>query len=611
MTRTVVALLFVLLAAACNGSGSPDASQSPSPSASASRTPRPTATPTPSPEPSSELPARDLVELAQRFRDAPQNPRLVARDTPYGYAVGDSVEFYVLDLDAPAITAVTATVRLITDHAYFFVEDGVPYADGALQTIGRDFEAIVYPTVRRDFGSEPAPGVDSDPRITILHANLLGAGGYYSLSDQHPRIVVPRSNEREMLYLEASILGSPGGPYNALVAHELQHLVHWSADPTEDSWVNEGMSQVAAEQVGGGSDWLETFLRDPDTQLTFWPAIEDAAVHYAAAELFCSYLLEHYGGRERAKDLLAEQGDGIDGVEAYLREFGKTFDDVFADWVAANWLDADGGPYSHPGVEARTRISRRVTAGGGDGEVGQFGTDYLKVSGPGVLTFDGADEASLGVPETDGGYWWSNRGDGIDTKLTREVDLRDVAGATLRFQTWYDIENGWDYAYVAVSEDRGRTWRALSGQQTTDYDPVEAAYGPGYTGESAGWVQEQVDLSGYAGKKVLVRFEYVADDASSLTGFAVDDIEIPEVDFLDHADAINGWKAEGFVRVSEPLSQEFIVQVIEEGTPPAVTRVALDAANRAEITLDGPAVIAVSGATRGTAEPAGYSWMFR
>ena len=63
--------------------------------------------------------------------------------------------------------------------------------------------------------------------------------------------------------------------------------------------------------------------------------------------------------------------------------------------------------------------------------------------------------------------------------------------------------------------------------------------------------------------------------------------------------------------MSEPPRQGFIVQVIEEGTPLAVTRVALDAANRAEITLDGPAVIAVSGATRGTVEPAPYAWIFR
>jgi hypothetical protein len=499
---------------------------------------------------------------------------------------------------------------LITDHAYFFVENGAPYTNSALETIGADFENLVYPTVRRDFGPEPEPGVDSDPRITLLHANLQGAGGYFSPSDEYPRVVAPRSNEREMLYMEAGVLGSPGAGYNALVAHELQHLVHWNADPTEDSWVNEGLSQVAAEQVGGGSDWLDSFLQEPDTQLTFWPEIEDATPHYAASELFFRYLLDHYGGRERAKDLAAEEADGIDGVDVYLAEFGKTFLDVFADWAAANWLDANDGPYSHQGIEARTTVSSAVSAGGGGSEVGQFGTDYLEVSGPGVLTFDGADEASLGVPDADGGFWWSNRGDGIDTKLTREVDLRSVESATLRFRTWYDVEEGWDYAYVAASGDGGQTWRALGGQQTTDYDPVEAAYGPGYTGQSAGWAQEVIDLSAYAGKPVLLRFEYVADDASSLTGFAVDDIEIPEIGFVDGAESTGAWAAEGFVRVSRPLGQEFIVQVIGEDEA-TVTRVPLDAANRAEITLSGPAVIAVSGATPGTAEPAAYTWSFR
>ncbi|HSP55283.1 MAG TPA: choice-of-anchor J domain-containing protein [Dehalococcoidia bacterium] len=604
MTGTVVALLFVLLAS-CGGSSA--VHPSPSPSA----TPAPTDTPTPTPAANAGAPDRDLRDLAHRYRGVAADAPLAARTEPYKYTAGDSADFFVMDLDTPKVTTITATVRLITDHAYFFVENGASYSQSALQTIGSDFETMVYPTVRRDFGDEPSPGVDSDPRITILHANLKGAGGYFSLSDEYPRAIAPRSNEREILYLEANALGSPGAPYNALVAHELQHMVHWNADHAEDSWVNEGMSQVAAEEVGGGSEWLSEFLDNPDTQLTFWPAIEDAGIHYAAAELFCSYLLDHYGGRERAKDVLAEQSNGIDGVEAYLQEFGKSFDDVFADWAAANWLDTGDSRYSHLGVRAQTRASTPVGPGDGSGTVGQFATDYLAVSGAGTLTFDGADSVGPGVGPADGGYWWSNRGDGVDTRLTREVDLRGLQTATLRFRTWYDIERGWDYAYVAVSTDGGDTWQALPGQNTTDYNPVEAAYGPGYTGQSSGWVPEQVDLSKYAGKKVLLRFEYVTDDSSSLTGFAVDDIEIPETGYTDHAEAVNGWRAEGFERVAAPLKQKFIVQVIQEGQAPAVTPVDLDSQNRAEIQLNGPAVVAVSGATRGTAETATYNWAFR
>ena len=46
-----------------------------------------------------------------------------------------------------------------------------------------------------------------------------------------------------------------------------------SADRKEDSWVNEGLSEVAAGLVGGGYNTVDLFLNSPDTQLTFWPEL--------------------------------------------------------------------------------------------------------------------------------------------------------------------------------------------------------------------------------------------------------------------------------------------------------------------------------------------------
>jgi immune inhibitor A len=544
------------------------------------------------------------MDLAQRYRGVPAGSPRLAREAPYGYQVGDRDDFHVLDLTGPSVRTIGATVRHITDHAYFFVEDGTPVGQATLNTIGADFESIIYPTVRARFGSEWTPGVDSDPRITILHA-AIDAGGYFSGGDEYPATVAPRSNEREMLYIDSGTLGSPRVAYNGLVAHEFQHMVHWQGDNSEDSWVNEGLSQVAAQEVGGGHDWLSLFLGTPDTQLTFWPQYESAAVHYAAAELFMSYLLDHYGGRESAAKLLAEQRDSIGGVQAYLDGFGVKFADVFADWVVANYLDLDSGPYSHLSHDATTGATTGIGIGSGDGEVRQFAADYLKAEAAGTFTFDGADEVTIGVPALDGPFWWANRGDSINTRLTREFDLSALTGATLRFSTWFDIESGWDYAYVAASTDGGQTWAALPGQNTTDFNPVEAAYGPGYSGGSGGWVQESVDLSAYAGKKVLLRFEYVTDDATSLTGMAVDNIEIPELGFRDGGESEAGWTNEGFKRIERPMAQQFIVQVIRGET---VERVALDAANRAAVRLDGSETIAVSGATEATAEVAPYAW---
>lgn len=550
-------------------------------------------------------PERDLAGLAERFRGLGEGAPLLARTEPHAYQVGDAEEFYVFELAGePRIRTATATLRHVTEHAYFFVEGGAAVSESTLERIGADFEELVYPTVTSAFGPVPNPGVDSDPRITLLHANLSGAGGYFSRSDAYPRSVMPFSNEREILYIDAGMLASPGTPYNALVAHELQHMVHANVDASEDSWVNEGLSQVAAQMVGGGSDWNSTFLANPDTGLIEWAELGSSAVHYAASELFFSYLLDRFGGREQVGDLVAEPADSIEGVQRYLDGFDVRFEDAFSDWVIANYLDEESGPHSHPRLDTSITTLEEIAPGEGSGDVSQFGTDYLVAEG-GEFSFEGAEQASLGIPHASAPLYWSNRGDDIDTHMTRLLDLTGVDSATLTFDAWYEIERGWDYAYVAVSTDGARTWETLATSTTADYDPAGQAYGPGYTGSSAGWIGETVDLSEYAGSEMLLRFEYVTDQSTHGTGFAVDNIEVAEISFRDDG-AGEGWAAAGFRRVQGALEQEWIVQVIDTQTR-EVARLALDGGG-GSVALGGRSVIAVSAVTEGTTERATYRW---
>ena len=51
------------------------------------------------------------------------------------------------------------------------------------------------------FGPEVSPGVDNDPRITVLIAPVPGVGGYFSSADAYPRAISPYSNQRDMIYL--------------------------------------------------------------------------------------------------------------------------------------------------------------------------------------------------------------------------------------------------------------------------------------------------------------------------------------------------------------------------------------------------------------------------
>ena len=602
VVATVALLLF---SGACSG-GNND--QTPSPTASPasarpSRSPSPTPSPSAAPEPRG-LPVRDLVDLARRYRGY-EGPA-VGRTGPLNHQPGDSVVFSLTDLDAVSEYEVTATVRAVTEHAYFFVQDDEPYSEANLADVAADFESLVWPTITGAFGQPRTPGVDADLRITILHADLRGTGGYVSSSDSVPKGVYAGSNEREMMYIEAGALSTPGAPYNALAAHELQHLILQNYDDGEESWLNEGLSQVAWEMAGGGTDAVWEYLGRPDTQLNVWPTT-GTSVHYAGSELFASYLLDHYGGREGANDLTSILEDGLEGVDRFLQTHGTTLDAVYADFVAANVLDLPEGPYGHPNFDGRTEAIEEVAPGdSGEEDVAQFGADYFRAEAGATFNFDGASQVTNGIDAIDGPYWWSDRGDGVNTMLMREVDLTGVTTATLEFDAWFAIEEGWDYAYVAVSDDGGRTWDALAGKQTTDHDPIDVAFGPGYTGDSGGWVREGTDLTPFAGREILLRFEYVTDDATSDVGFGVDNVRIDAIGLLDTGDSTEGWQASGFRRVTGAFAQTFSVQVIyDDGT---VERPMLGVGNTASLTLTRAATIAVSGTTTKTTERAGYSW---
>jgi bacillopeptidase F (M6 metalloprotease family) len=198
----------------------------------------------------------------------------------------------------------------------------------------------------------------------------------------------------------------------------------------------------------------------------------------------------------------------------------------------------------------------------------------------------------------------------LSSSITRQLDLTQVSEATLRFRTWFDIEEDFDYGYVAVSTDSGRTWETLRGRHTTATNPNQANFGYGYTGKSGGWLQERVDLKRFAGQRVLLRFWYITDPGLTQPGWLIDEITIPEIGFSDGGERGNGrWTVDGFVRSSNDLAQDYIVQLVEYGPEVRVSRVALDGQNRAEVVLGDDtrrAVLIISGATRWTSEQAPY-----
>jgi hypothetical protein len=211
--------------------------------------------------------------------------------------------------------------------------------------------------------------------------------------------------------------------------------------------------------------------------------------------------------------------------------------------------------------------------------------------------------------------------DDSDLTLTRAFDLTGVPTATLVFQNWYEIENGWDYGYVLASADNGATWDFLETIYTSTANPYGNSYGPGLTGtsgrsDSAEWAEQRTDLTPYAGGNVLIRFEYITDDAVYEDGWAIDDIAVPEIAYFEDFEDGNGdWETAGFVRHTNQLPHTFLVQAIRIGNDGELTyeKLLLDDAQQGQFYLplgDGfdELVIAVSGTTPITAQRAAYSY---
>jgi hypothetical protein len=416
---------------------------------------------------------------------------------------------------------------------------------------------------------------------------------------------------------------NPGSSaYLGTLTHEVQHAIHRNLDRDEDTWINEGMSEVARELAGYRVETANPFLMRPDTQLNHWPnLLGQTGRHYGASALFLIYLAQQYGGYESMADLSAEQADGVDGVQAYLEPYGTTFLDVFKDWVIANYLDAPEGRLGYPTRGVRVRaVQRLFDYGSLNGVLPQFSARYLDIRLPGgdaLVTFQGEPIVpQVSTTCRSGRYcWWGNRGDSIDSTLTREFDLSGLEQATLEFWTWYEIEPTWDHAYVEVSVDEGTTWSILEGSHTRAEDPTRSNLGPSFDGRSDGWVKETMDLSPYTGQRVLLRFEYVTDDGVYLDGFLIDDLSIPEIGFEDGAERDMGWDEAGFSRVTTTLPQYYAVQVIEETAEGMVTvrELSLDEKRRGEYLLEGfgdelvSAAIVVSPITLGTHIPTRFS----
>ena len=147
-----------------------------------------------------------------------------------------------------------------------------------------------------------------------------------------------------MFYLSADYTYLDDEFTYGVLAHELQHMIHWNIDRNESAWVTEGLSELAVELNGydtGGFSYM--FAMNPDLQLNFWPGNDqgDSSPHYGASYLFMRFLNQRYG-KSSIMELVASPLNGFESIDEVIGKFDNrdnkpiTSEQIFQDWSIAN-----------------------------------------------------------------------------------------------------------------------------------------------------------------------------------------------------------------------------------------------------------------------------------
>jgi immune inhibitor A len=580
------------------------------------------------------VPINDLYDLADRLEGKENIPTTV--NPPAGELIpGAQSVFWVSNVDSNENFQVSATLRYVTPHHYFWIQDGVDFDQEELRNLSETFETRIYPVTRAFFGSEWTPGVDGDPHLYILYAEGVGysLAGYFSSADEYHPLAHEYSNAHEMFLLNADNVDLGDEFAYSVLAHEFQHMIHWNRDRNETSWINEGFSELSAFLNGYevGSDYI--YIRDPDIQLNDWPNNESSTLpHYGASFLFLNYFLNRFG-QESTQALVGDQANGIESVDEVLKQIRATdtltgkpirANDLIQDWLVTSFLMdgtvADGRfiyeNYPDAPQADETETLSRCPVDWRTRDVSQYGVDYIRIRcrGSYSLSFEGSTMAKVVPADPYSGKYafWSNQGDESDMVLTREFDFSQHDGPlTLTYWTWYDLEDDYDYAYLVVSEN-GDDWEIITTPSGTAEDPSGNSFGWGYNGSTSGWIQEKIDLSQFAGKKIWLRFEYVTDAAVNGEGMLLDDIAIPEIGYFENFETeAGGWEAAGWVQIQNILPQTYRLALITYGAEPTVAYIPLKDDSTAEVNFEvggevDEVVLVVTGTTRYTRQKAAY-----
>ena len=213
------------------------------------------------------------------------------------------------------------------------------YTGFKYSSVATSFDSIIYPKLTTAFGNPS--DIDGNKKVTIFVLDIgNGIGGYVDpvqFFGDDPTDPGFRSNQREIIYIDGNSLlalrkkdlsVNLPDTFLATLSHEFQHLIRMQHElgfktvirtlddvtnktfTFDDTWINEGTSEVASDIAGYGPQYsrMACFRGDPATD-----CVEGAAGYslftwkssirnYASAYTFMSYVYNVSGNTDTEKN---------------------------------------------------------------------------------------------------------------------------------------------------------------------------------------------------------------------------------------------------------------------------------------------------------------------
>lgn len=246
---------------------------------------------------------------------------------------------------------VTATLVAENNRAIAYLDNALTASaknitTANIETMLDEFSNTTFGTITNTYG---APSdVDNDGKVIFLFTHLVdqvgGVAGFYASSSLFPTSQGGDGNVADMMFISPT---QEIASYEALLAHEFQHLINFNQHvlvengDAEESWLNEGLSHVAEDLVGGhidggNTDLVSDFMSTPEKYALTGDAALNSGIR-GAAYLFVRGLMESFGSNVPGR-LVKTNKVNTANVEALS---GQTFDAVYQTFVSRLFLSGN------------------------------------------------------------------------------------------------------------------------------------------------------------------------------------------------------------------------------------------------------------------------------